>query len=414
MKQPNQWKPRNRGLWGLVLSVTVLLLVSFCAIFVKNRINSSQNTTSSGDPSAVLQNETVSTGPSGNGSESDAYDSGTAVEKADSEAALPVESVPDPSVNAESIPAETVAIPPVSTQGEPAESVPPSAEATETASAKSESIEAVPDFSEPTEPSPASSSPAETAPIAHIHSFDQLIREIAPTCQTEGVRIWECLCGQVYYERLPLTQHNWFEQTQWQDGTLWNVDYCLICHETRLMPHVHDYVLEQEIAADCTHDGCERYLCREHNCLDVYTVTLPALGHLFDDEASWPLADIPVPAGTQLTTVTPGQTAVPETEAFLSVYPCRQSHCLRCGALAVLEPEFVPVTLGWIACAGTDAEQDGAEHRFYYPDYAAAQEAFLSMGSAPLPCGHLRAHYGSLSCYRLGTAWVRRLPGEDT
>ena len=103
---------------------------------------------------------------------------------------------------------------------------------------------------------------------ANGHSYTSKVTTAA-TCTTEGVKTYTCSsCGHKYTEVIPATGHNY------SNGK------CTVCG-TADANCSHSYTSKVTIAATCTTTGVKTFTCSK--CGDVYTETIAATGHNYQD-----------------------------------------------------------------------------------------------------------------------------------
>ena len=127
----------------------------------------------------------------------------------------------------------------------------------------------------------------------HTHDWGEGTVTVQPTCTAQGLKTFECSCGQVRTEPIQATGHTWVKEGEPVAPTCSMEGYtlykCSVCGETKQDDKVgtvgHDFqpVPDKSIAATCTNDGVNVYQCSY--CGTFYEQTVPASGkHEYDME----------------------------------------------------------------------------------------------------------------------------------
>lgn len=115
----------------------------------------------------------------------------------------------------------------------------------------------------------------------HQHSYTSAVATAA-TCESAGVMIYTCSCGDSYTESISKKEHSYYKQVWTADcnGEGVTIYRCTRCDywyaEDRVPALGHDYNVVSSAEATCTSDGHVTYQCSR--CSDSYTETTPG-GH---------------------------------------------------------------------------------------------------------------------------------------
>ena len=120
----------------------------------------------------------------------------------------------------------------------------------------------------------------------HTHDWGEGTVTVQPTCTAQGLKTFECSCGQVRTEPIQATGHNWVKEGDPVAPTCTMEGYtlykCSVCGETKQDDKVgtvgHDFQpnADKSIPATCTGAGVNVYECSF--CHTIYEQTVPATG----------------------------------------------------------------------------------------------------------------------------------------
>ena len=129
---------------------------------------------------------------------------------------------------------------------------------------------------------------------ANGHDTTENYVEVEPaTCTKAGYSEWRCHCGALLGTKvLGPSEHTWVEVTvdlgKECDGANVTYEKCSVCGAIKANSLVisesgdHEYVVTTETAATCTTEGKLVITCSHCNNVNA-TVTIPAIGHTYDD-----------------------------------------------------------------------------------------------------------------------------------
>lgn len=125
----------------------------------------------------------------------------------------------------------------------------------------------------------------------HTHDWGEGTVTVQPTCTAQGLKTFECSCGQVRTEPIQATGHTWVKEGEPVAPTCSMEGYtlykCSVCGETKQDDKVgtvgHDFQpsADKSIPATCTAAGVNVYECSY--CGTFYEQTVPATGHKWDE-----------------------------------------------------------------------------------------------------------------------------------
>jgi len=106
----------------------------------------------------------------------------------------------------------------------------------------------------------------EDVPHTHNHQLSTEL-SIAAKCESDGLNVYICSCGDIKTEVVGALGHDWDEN-----------DICKRCGTEKEKPHTHNYVLDEElsITATCTTAGLTVKKC---SCGDIIAEEIKKLGH---------------------------------------------------------------------------------------------------------------------------------------
>lgn len=127
------------------------------------------------------------------------------------------------------------------------------------------------------------------------HAYGSGVITKAASCLEEGIVEYTCTeCGAVYADAIPLNDHTW------SDGNCDDPAVCLVCGYIDYYGRSHNYVLEEDYAANAYKLGARVYVCTE--CGGTYSECYGfSSGAIYDAETlRWYVADYAASKGFQI------------------------------------------------------------------------------------------------------------------
>ena len=111
------------------------------------------------------------------------------------------------------------------------------------------------------------------------HSFGEPEITKEPTCTTEGVKTYRCVCGYEKIETIPTLEHEYSEE--WKTNSAYHWHECSKCGEKvgRTTHTYGEYTVTKQ--PTCTETGTKERVCQE--CGYKQTKTIDALGHTYEE-----------------------------------------------------------------------------------------------------------------------------------
>lgn len=237
----------------------------------------------------------------------------------------------------------------------------------------------------------------ETARTAH--AYTEVVSSTPSTCQTAGLAIKKCFCGNTTNEALPIAEHS-FTVTKYDGDDHWlECSTCLNQEESSIQAHKFEVgkITEQ---STCTTNGSQEYVC---GCGASKTEQLPLIPHTytkvkFDGDAHWFVCSV-------CDAVKPNQSAAPHEFTVTTVEPeCEKAGSVTttCSGCNYKNVETVKALEHELNTAAFSKNSTGSGH--YYKCSRCGKDIAVPHTMAALDACPLGHEQREAKCYQKGHA----------